>query len=117
MGIDACIYFKTRTGEVPKLYDELPSGTTIIEAQEWAQEGSTHEVAQPWRYYGPEYERGPWPKIAAVLLTLMASEDVETVWYYGDCEDLDDPFTLSRLEQYNKHYVENGTRPYYGVCE
>ena len=112
MGVDACIYFKTRTGKEPELYDSLPESAKIIDAEEWAQKGSTHEVDQVWRYYGPGYERGPWPRIAAVLLTLMASEDVETVWYYGDCKDGDEPFTPERLEQYNKHYIENADRPY-----
>ena len=115
MGVDACIYFKTRNGEEPDLYDSLPKGAAIIEAEEWMQDGCTHAVNQEWRYYGPGYERGPWPRIAAILMTLMASEDVETVWYYGDCSDGDEPFTPSRLEQYNNHYIANGDRPYRGV--
>lgn len=115
MGVDACIYFKTRTGEEPELYDQLPPGAQIIKAEEWAIEGSTHEVDQTWRYYGPGYERGPWPCIAATLLALLASEDIETVWYYGDCNDGDEPFTPERLEQYNEHYIENGDRPYRGA--
>jgi hypothetical protein len=112
MGVDACIYFKTKTGDGPKLYNVLPAGAKIVKAQEWGQEGSTHEVEQRWRYYGPGYERGPWPLIAATLMSLMASEDVETVWYYGDCSDGDEAFTTERMEQYNRHYIKNGDRPY-----
>ena len=112
MGVDARIYFKTKTGDEPRLCDPLPNDARITEAGRWAQKGSTHKVDQSWRYYGPDYERGPWPWIAATLLALMASEDVETVWYYGDCLGGDEPFTPDRLDQYNRHYIENGDRPY-----
>lgn len=105
MGLDACIYVKTRDRAEPKLRHKLPDGATIVGADEWAPEGSTHEVVQLWRYYGPGCERGPWPLIAAVLLALMASENVETVWYFGDSLGGDDPFTQERLEQYNRHYI------------
>lgn len=115
MGVDACIYVKTSDGAEPKLCYSMPEGAAIIRAEGLAIEGSTHEVEQRWRYYGPGYERGSWPRIAAVLLALMAGENVETVWYFGDCSDGDEPFTRERLEQYNKHYIENGDRPYRGA--
>lgn len=112
MGVDACIYFKTRTGQMPDHLYSLPNGATVVDANEFAVAGSTHEIYQCWRYYGPGYERGPWPFIAAILIELMANEDVETVWYFGDSNDSDDPFTQERLEQYTRHYIEHGDRPY-----
>lgn len=115
MGVDACIYFKTRDGEEPALCNSLPLGCEIRKAGEWAYDGATHEVDQCWRYYGPGYERGPWPSIAAVLMELHASPDVETVWYFGDCNDSDEPFTPQRVQEFNAHYMAEGNRPSRGA--
>lgn len=112
MGIDACIYVKTRDGQEPHLCDSLPNDCTVIAAQEWASAGATHEVDQCWRYYGPGYERGPWPRIAAALMALHASPNVETVWYFGDCNDFGEPFTPERVHEFNAHYMKEGDRPY-----
>ncbi len=112
MGVDACIYCKTKDGNEPALCDSLPSGATIVAAGELAQGGATHEIDQPWHYYGTGYARGPWPKIAAVLMALLACENVETVWYFGDCSDTDEPFTPARVQEYSAYYMANGDRPY-----
>lgn len=64
------------------------------------------------RYYGPGYERGPWPEIAAYLLTLLADKDVEAVGYGGDSGDHREPVTLEWLTQMNLHYIDNCERPY-----
>jgi len=108
MGIDACIYCKTNDGKEPKLCDSLPNGATMIASGEWGPEGATHEVCVPWRYYSPGYERGPWPNTAAVLMALHACKNVEIVWYFGDCSDVDAPFTPERVQEYNAHYMANG---------
>jgi hypothetical protein len=112
MGIDALIYFKTFNGSEPHLCDALPQGCSLRPADSFACAGSTHSVDQLWRYYGPGYERGPWPHIAAVLMTLHASPDVEAVWYYGDCEDGCEPFTPQLVQKFTDHYMSNGDRPY-----
>ena len=112
MGIDACIYLKTTDGKAPDLCDSLPNGANIIDAGEWAIEGATHEVDNVWRYYSPGYERGPWPVISSVLMALHACDNVETVWYFGDCSDGDAPFTPERVHEYNAHYMRYGSRPY-----
>jgi len=112
MGIDACIYFKTFSGGEPTLCDPLPESCSISLADSWACEGSTHQIDQCWRYYGPGYERGPWPRIAAVLMALHASKDVEAVWYFGDCSEEDEPFTPQRVQEFSAHYMANGDRPY-----
>lgn len=112
MGIDACIYFKSTDGREPELCDSLPNGAAIIAADEWAQEGATHAIDVPWRYYSPGYERGPWPMICAVLMALHACANVETVWYFGDCSESDAPFTPERVQEYSAHYMANGDRPY-----
>ena len=115
MGVDAYIYLKTRNGEEPTLCDSLPQGCSMVDAKKWAPEGATHEIDQCWRYYGPGYERGPWPSIAAVLMALHASPDVETVWYFGDCSDGDEPFTPQRVHEFSAHYMTEGDRPYRGA--
>jgi len=112
MGIDALIYVKTRDGNEPNVCDSLPNRCEISPADEFAMDGATHEIGQPWRYYGPNYERGPWPSICAALLALHAAENVETVWYFGDCYDWDAPFTPERVAEYSAHYMANGDRPY-----
>ena len=112
MGVDVRIYFKTKSGDDPELYWGLSDSASITRATEYGVEGSTHEVDTPWRYYGPGYERGPWPKIASVLINLLANKDIETVWYFGDCYDEGDPFTLEMLEQYTRHFIEHENRPY-----
>lgn len=115
MGVDACIYLKTRNGDEPTLCDSLPQGCSMVDAKKWAPDGATHEIDQCWRYYGPGYERGPWPSIAAVLMALHASPDVETVWYFGDCSDGDEPFTPQRVQEFSAHYMTEGDRPYRGA--
>lgn len=112
MGIDTCIYFKTRDGRNPELCDSLPSGFEVVKAGEDECEGATHEIATYCRYYGPGYERGPWPLIAATLMALHASENVETVWYFGDCHESDAPFTPERVLEFSAHYMREGDRPY-----
>ena len=112
MGIDARIYFKTCNGGEPTLCNTLPEDCSMGLAGDSVCEGSTHEIYQHWRYYGPGYERGPWPRIAAVLMALHASKDVEAVWYFGDCSEGDEPFTPQRVQEFSAHYMANGDRPY-----
>ena len=112
MGIDACIYVKTKDGQAPDLCDELPNGFTVLKAGEWGPDGATHEIDQSCRYYGPGYERGPWPLLAAALMALHAGHNVEVVWYLGDCNDSDEPFTPGRVQEFSAHYMKEGDRPY-----
>lgn len=112
MGIDACIYVKTRDGKEPELVDSLPRDCSVQVQAEWAVEGATHEIHQCWRYYGPGYERGPWPRIAAVLMSLFACSNVEHVWYFGDCGDEGEPITPAQVMEICAHYMRVGDRPY-----
>jgi hypothetical protein len=114
MGADACIYFKTRTGDDPKLCDALPEGCSIA-GTDGCVDGATHEVENPWRYCGPGYEKGPWPSIAAVLTILHKSQDVETVWYFGDTHKPAGPITPQQVQEFSAHYMANGNLPRHGV--
>jgi hypothetical protein len=105
MGIDVRIEFSTKSGNLPDLdrciYDIKKGGY---------QEGSMFVVVTYDRYYGIGYERGPWGKIAGVLMELFACEDVDKVWYGGD--DYVELFTPEKVLEICAHYMKNGERPY-----
>ena len=59
MGVDACIYVKTRDGNEPELCDNLPTGCTVQTALDWACEGATTRLASAGTTTGQNsYERG-----------------------------------------------------------
>ena len=121
MGIDAQIYFKLKDGK--NLPDDLAfdlglSGdySKIKEYNRFDDDypnfNPTHEVYTLMRYYGQGYERGPWRIIGGILMALHACEDVEKVWYDGDCGDTYEECPPERVLEISKHYMENGERPY-----
>lgn len=110
MGIDARIIIR---GTPQQELEHIGLLGKLVPADEYAQElapGATFEVDMGARYYGPGYERGPWPKISAVLMELMATPGVTGVWYGGDEEVY--PMTGKVLEEFTRHYLEFGHRPY-----
>lgn len=128
MGVDAVIFVRTTDGQPPALdFGTLSGGATLQgvkprdnDSELWADYiedrcgvRPTHKVENSWRYYGPGYERGPWPEIAATLLYLMAAPNVDGVWYDGDSADSPEAFDVSRLDEINDHWLRHGTRPYY----
>lgn len=112
MCVDAEFYLKAKDGKEPELEWSLPDGYRIMPASEWAPEGATHEIETLVRYYGKNYERGPWPYMSAVLMLLLASEDVEIVWYGGDCYDSPEVCTPEMVAELNAHFMAHGNRPY-----
>jgi len=113
MGIDACIYVRTGDGLDPDLCDALPEWAEIIPADTSAPAGATYEIQRlGWRYYGPGYERGPWPLLAATLMALYAASNVEAVWYFGDHTDDPEPFTPDLVNKFSAYYMKHGDRPY-----
>ena len=112
MGIDVEIYFEA-DGE-PSDLRVMVEGSAL-EADEYARQfGPTHRISSATRYYGPGYERGPWPEICGTLMTLFASPNVKRVWYFGDCSDIEgqDPINIDAVLRISRHYMENGERPY-----
>lgn len=113
MGIDTCICFKA-VGDTTDTWFGMPQGCTLrpeVSGDE-KEVGATHQLDNPWRFYGEDYERGPWPSIAAALMTLMACPGIEKIWYYGDCDDQPVELTETRLIRLTRHYILNGNRPY-----
>ena len=113
MGVDTRIFIKTN-GKWPEDVS-LQSWVTIEPVEGYHPEGATHEVHTCERFYGPCYERGDWPIIAATLMDLMASKAVETVWYMGDHEDAEmaKPLTREKFFSICWYYLEHKNRPYY----
>jgi len=114
MGLDVEIYFRSKTAE-PNLEDALIPGFSIQPISEYMAEDlpeATHEVdCGCMRYYGEHYERGPWPRFAAVLMELLACEDVEKVWYGSDASTPQE-INAEGICEISRHYMANGQRPY-----
>lgn len=114
MGIDVEIYCELSEGTEPTDL-VLPGDFSLQEATEYEREfGMTHKVWTGARYYGQHYERGPWPYICAVLMSLFASTNVKRVWYFGDNRDMDgvEPITREDVLRISEHYMRHGERPY-----
>lgn len=115
MGVDVEMYVETSDGAEPAdLW--LPEGWTIHEPRSWERDaGATHSIGTLCRYYGIGYERGPWPMIGGVLMSLFASPNVKRVWYFGDHSSLDEgmpPMTREEVSLISEHYMLHGERPY-----
>lgn len=118
MGIDVEIFFKAN--------DKFNGYVYLPDDYEWRDvgrnnkpEGATHYISTFDRFYGPEYARGTWPRICAALMSLLACEGVEKVWYFGDCDDPEgeQPITIYDVLTLSKFYMENGNQPYYRRLE
>ncbi len=109
MGIDAYIFFKLRDGaEVPNI--PLPQGVDIVAADPYVSDDldATHEVDIAYRYWSPDYPRGPWPALAMILMSLLTDPDVEKVWYLNDSVGWDAtsrPFTSLELLVFTAAYL------------
>lgn len=113
MGLDALIYVKTKNGELPNFCNDLPRGAELIPYDDCGGVDATFEVSTTWRFYGPGYERGPWPIIAHTLMALLACDNVDAVWYFSDASDGGEPqFTREQVLEYAMHYMREGDRPY-----
>lgn len=124
MGCDAEIYFRAKEGA--KVFVDLPKDrltpTKIVrigDKDDFGYEiegplGATHVVQNDYCFYGPGYERGPWPSICAILMQLLMSSDVEVVWYDGDSTPIEKmkPLEINRVLKISEHYMRNGHEPY-----
>ena len=84
MGIDSVILLKAEE-DIKLMW--LPAGCFTVRIKSWNAGtvlAATHEVDNPYRYYGEDYTRGPWPLISAILLECLVHPHVESVWCMGD---------------------------------
>lgn len=110
MGIDVQIYFEA-DGEPTDL--RIMCDGEVVLANDYERGfGPTHKILSLTRYYGPGYERGPWPEICGTLMSLFASTNVKRVWYFGDNLDMMLPISVDDVLSISRHYMLNGERPY-----
>lgn len=57
------------------------------------------------RYYGPGYERGPWPQIYAEIRAMQAALPWCAVYYGGDCSDEGEKVTPEMLDKLWAHWL------------
>ncbi len=87
-------------GDYEFLPDDLPRSTTIIQA---------HPSSA---YYGPGYERGDWPELAAIIEYLRHRLNGVTVWYGDDASDVVRETTRTLLDEMWAYWATHGSRPY-----
>ena len=63
-------------------------------------------------YYGPNYARGYWPELAALIEMLRRRVPNSTVWYGPDSMDLVERVTPEWLGEMWEFWTANGCRPY-----
>lgn len=112
MGIDALIMCKGIPPQEPEYIGLLGRMVPITPDDYLAdiQPEATHRLDTGCRHYGIGYERGPWPKLAAVLMELMSTPTVEKVWYGGD--EWANVMTPEGLQVLNEHFIKHGHRPH-----
>ncbi len=88
------------TGAAPRVYPSLDA------------DGHVNTL---WRYYGPGYERGPWPEIRRCIDWLMAATEGEgrycsdaLTYERGEAPIL----TRDDLDEIQRHWDEHGNEPY-----
>lgn len=114
MGLDAIIYVKSKEEDID-LEWSCGSNYSINAAPAWAKEDyeeCTHEIdCGCSRYYGIEYERGPWPIFAGIIMQLLQEPSIEKVWYGHDCGYVSE-ITAEDVLEITAHYMKVGHRPY-----
>jgi hypothetical protein len=116
MGVDVEMFVETTDGAEPTDLWLPDDGWKLHDATEDERKaGATHSIGTYSRLYSFGYERGHWPTIGGVLMSLFASTNVKRVWYFGDHTYLDEgvpEFTRADLIKLSEHYMQNGERPY-----
>ena len=82
--------------------DGLPDCKTMIRA---------HPMTP---YYGPRYERGAWPELAAIVEFLRRRIPDSRVWYGEDSGDTISQTTDAWISQMWDYWAVHGGRPYHG---
>jgi len=127
MGVDCEIHFKLSSGlsdsELATLNWRFCEATglksyhddhMVLRPRSSGPSFTDYSVATTHRYYGPGYERGPWPEIAGILEWLRRQPEVSELRYGGDsggCEDLE-LVTPGLLESLWAHWAKVGGVPY-----
>ncbi len=101
IGPDDCALTIVPRSKYDLLPDSLPVDSTIIESH----------PSSP--YYGPGYERGYWPEIAAILEFMRRRVPDSRVWYGADAGDLVQEVLDSWISEMWDYWAVHGGRPYH----
>lgn len=113
MGLDVRICFCAKKAfSVDRLPWHLPRAYELEPASDYHPAGATHAIYTADRYYGEGYARGNWPEICRALLTLLACQDIEAVWYGNDCCDDLELIDLAFITKMSAYWIKHGNRPY-----
>ena len=93
--------FRERVQDYEFLPDGLPRSTWILRVR----------LSTP--YYGPQYERGYWPEIAATFEFLRRRLPAGRLWYGREDGDWVREVTHDSLDELWSHWAAHGGRPYY----
>lgn len=80
--------------------ENLPPSSTLIQAN----------PCSP--FYGPGYERGDWPILAAIIEFLRRRIPDSRVWYGDDCSGTVNETTDAWMKWMWDHWAIHGGRPY-----
>lgn len=69
------------------------------------EEGPRVEFRTLWRFYGPGYERGDWPRIYGAIIALRSALPHCRVFYGGDSTDNGTEATPEFLESVWAHWI------------
>lgn len=113
MGIDAKIYV-----EGPISDAEFDAAEAYLIAREYSIERTYTGGAgidTPARYYGPGYERGPWPYLYGGIQALRGAFPDRPVFYGGDTwdDEMLKPVTDEELARIWEHWRGPDGRAYY----
>jgi hypothetical protein len=95
--------FREREQDYELLPDGLPPSASVLRLR----------LCTP--YYGPQYERGYWPEIAAALEFLRRRVPTGRVWYGRDDGDWVREVTRESLDALWSHWTTHGGHPYLSV--
>ena len=116
MGLYCSIYIKAAPSVI---IEDLPDDARILATAPSDAEhecpGATHEVETCRGYYSPNYRRGYWPSIHAILAYLLAHPQVSTVWYGSDAGEPPEPMTAEKLLRYTADYAWYSRDRFIGV--
>ena len=76
----------------------------VRDSEEWFASPRVN-VCTMSRYYGPGYERGPWPDIYGAIRTLQAAFPEAKVFYGGDTSDDGIECTGEYLAEIWEHFL------------
>jgi hypothetical protein len=111
MGIDVNLY---AVGDITdeQITAALPFVKARVDFDQWSslerskyEDDGRVELSTGHRYYGPGYERGPWPSIYGEIRVMQAAFPGASVYYGGDSSDYGELCTDDFLAEMWAHFL------------